>query len=268
MMRFTAPFLLALVAGSAGAQTDFYNTDRGRPLTTEDAIVVERGAFELQAAPVRFSRVQRGVNAIGVAPEFAWGFLPRTQVELGFPLSITDDAARPATQVGLEGVELELLHQLNAETMGLPSFALGAGVHLPVGSLAARRGVAVVRAIATRTLPWGRLHLNGNWTPGALFADAARGADEFDRWTAGLAVDHTFPLRSMLIGAEITTATALVDGAEQEWRTAVGVRQQLTPRLVIDAGLGRRLSAGAPGWSLTFGTAYAFARPRSLGGAR
>ena len=46
-----ALLLIALTAPAARAQTDFYNTDRGLPLHTEAAIVIERRAFELQAAP-------------------------------------------------------------------------------------------------------------------------------------------------------------------------------------------------------------------------
>jgi hypothetical protein len=37
---------------SVAAQTDYYNTDAGRPITVEDAYATERYAFELQLAPV------------------------------------------------------------------------------------------------------------------------------------------------------------------------------------------------------------------------
>lgn len=36
-----------LWAGSAAAQTDYYNTDAGRPVHIEDAYPVERHAFEI-----------------------------------------------------------------------------------------------------------------------------------------------------------------------------------------------------------------------------
>ena len=116
-MTTRASLTLATVlcaASTAGAQTDFYNTDRGRPLRTEDAIVVEFRAFELQAAPLTFTRVARGASQWGIAPELAWGFAPRTQLEVAFPVTVQDDGVRARALTALSGVEVELLHQLNA----------------------------------------------------------------------------------------------------------------------------------------------------------
>ncbi len=261
LVALTAFTLLACAAPAARAQTDFYNTDRGRPLATEDAVVIERRAFELQAAPLTFQRVMRGVSHWGIAPELAWGFAPRTQVEVALPIAVEDDGTRPRALVAAAGLEIELLHQLNTESTTLPAFAIGAGVHLPVGPLAPSRAVPTVRALLTRTLGWGRVHLNGNYSPGDDLAPGDAGAMESSRWQAGLAVDHTFALRSVLVGAEVVARAPLVADVSTEWRSAVGVRQQVSPRLAMDAGLGRRVSAGEAGWSFTLGVAYAFAPP-------
>ena len=67
---------LALSARAAVGQTDFYNTDRGRPLAVEDATVIERRAIELQAVPLRIERLAPGIAAWGIAPELAFGLLP------------------------------------------------------------------------------------------------------------------------------------------------------------------------------------------------
>lgn len=249
------------MAAPVGAQTDFYNTDRGRPLQTEDAVVIERRAFELQAAPLTFTRIARGVSQWGIAPELAWGFAPRTQLEVALPIVIFDDGTRSRAFTALAGVEVELLHQLNAESRTLPALALGAGVHLPAGPLSAVRGLASLRALATRTLGWGRTHLNAQFTPGEALALGDRGADDATRWSAGLAVDHTFPLRSLLVGAELVARTPLIADADTEWRAGVGIRQQVSPRLAMDAGINRRVSDGAAGWAITMGAAYAFAPP-------
>jgi hypothetical protein len=258
---FVSFVVAAAPLSAAAAQTDFYNTDRGRPLQTEDALVIERRAFELQAAPLTFTRVARGVSQWGIAPELAWGFAPRTQLEVALPITIMDDGTRTRALTALAGVEVELLHQLNTETRTLPSLALGAGVHLPAGPLAPVRGLASVRALATRTFAWGRMHLNGQYTPGEDLTLGDRGADDATRWSAGLALDHTFPLRSLLIGAELVTRAPLLADADTDWRAGVGIRQQVSPRLAMDAGLNRRVSAGAAGWSITMGAAYAFAPP-------
>jgi hypothetical protein len=55
---------LTLLFGAAAplaAQTDYYNTDAGRPVLIEDAYPTERYAFELQLAPLRLERVSGGV---------------------------------------------------------------------------------------------------------------------------------------------------------------------------------------------------------------
>ncbi len=262
-----ACFAIALagaLASPAGAQTDFYNTDRGRPLRTEDAIPVERRAFELQLAPLTFSRLARGAAEWGVAPELAWGIAPRTQVELAVPVIVHDAAGLNRTLTELAGVEFDLLHQLNAET-AIPALAIGAGVHLPAGPASPDRALTSVRALVTRTLAWGRLHVNGSYTLGGSFVAGQRGAGEAERWSAGLAMDHTFVFRSLLVGAEVYAVAPLVEDLDAEWHASAGFRKQLSPRLAIDAGLTRTLSAPVARWGLTVGAAYAFAPPTMPG---
>jgi hypothetical protein len=256
----------ALAVVPARAQTDFYNTDRGRPLETEDALVIERRAFELQLAPLTRTRVARGVTAWTVAPELAWGLAPRTQLEVSLPLATTDSPATGAS-TALAGVDVEMLHSLNAETMSLPALALGAGVHLPAGGAGPERATGVLRALATRTFAWGRLHLNGSSRVGSA-------GDALDsQWTAGLAVDRTFVFRSLLVGAEVVARdvarAAAAPGSAQRvaWQAGAGVRHQLNPRLAGDLGVRRTLSAGEAQWTVTAGAAYAFAMP-SRGEAR
>jgi hypothetical protein len=260
-MRLTRIGLaLTLLTSAAQAQTDFYNTDRGRPLAVEDAVVIERRAIELQAVPLRVQRGGPGLTSWGIAPEIAFGFLPRTQFEVAVPLRFEDAAALGSRTAGAAGVEMELLHQLNTETQRLPGLAVGAGVHMPAGPFGPERTLTTLRALATRTLPWGRVHLNASYTPGAALGALDRGSDEA-RWMGGIALDHTFALRQTLIGFDVTAEESLRDDGEIEWRSGVGLRRQMGSRLAMDAGVFRRLSSGAPGWGFTVGGAYAFARP-------
>src|SRR5688572_25020887 len=92
--RFVIAGAAVLVATTpAAAQTDYYNTDAGRPLQIEDAYAVERRAFEIQVAPLRLERSRDGVYNWGVEPELAFGVLPRTQIEIGFPFAFIDAGA-------------------------------------------------------------------------------------------------------------------------------------------------------------------------------
>lgn len=273
----------AASAGRLSAQTDYYNTDLGRPLQIEDYLALERYGLELQAAPLRVERGGGGVYQWGIEPELAYGIFPRTQVEVGLPLSYVD-AGPLGRRTGLAGVDVQLLHQLNAET-ALPGLAVAANVLLPAGGLGPDRAYPSFKAIATRTASWARVHANAEVTVGPRLAadpgDAAAtpgsgqvgaGAVELARWTAGVAVDRTLPLRSLLMGAEVYARQPLQLGEGVEWASTVGVRYQYSPRLALDGGVGRRLSGENRGWYATVGSAYAFGLPflipRRAGGTR
>lgn len=245
------------------AQTDYYNTDAGRPITVEDAYPVERRALELQVAPLRLERAPGGIYSWGIEPELAIGLLPRTQLEIGFPLAYVDrGAGRRST--GLAGVEISALRNLNVETR-IPAFGVAADVLLPAGPLGPDRVYPSVKGIATRTLTWARFHLNGQYT----FGDAPDAADEgahggeLSRWMGGFAVDRTFPLRSLLLTGELVARQPLAEGEDVLWDAAAGTRYQLSPRIAADAGGGYRLTGDEKGWFVTFGAAVSLGLPWS-----
>ncbi len=252
LARRFALVALALPCGALHAQSDFYNTDRGRPLTVEDAVVVERRAFELQLVPVRVERPAPGLTAWGIAPAFAWGAFARTQLEVAFPIHSVGGGG--STLTGGAGIEFEILHQLNTESLRWPGLALGAGVHVPAGAFGPSRAITTLRGAATRTLGWGRVHANASYAPGAVVLDAG----EATRWSAGVAADHTFALRQLLIGADVTAEESLAGDGTVVWRTALGARRQMSSRLAMDLGVFRRLAPGGPAWGLTMGAALAF----------
>lgn len=249
----------AVFAPLLHAQTDYYNTDRGRPVQVEDAYVTERYAIELKLAPLRLERARGGAYNWGVDPEIAYGILPRTQIELGLPLAYREVGAEHES--GIAGLDVSAMHNLNAETEGWPALGIRADVLLPVGNLAPSRAYPSVTGIATRTYRWARLHVNARYTAGsALNAPTAGdvGAAELSRWLIGGALDKTFPLRATLVTAEFYGRKPLVDGEAVEYNTGIGARHQISPTLALDGGLGRRLNGDAQGWYVTFGSAYAF----------
>src|SRR5437868_4858032 len=202
MKRTLCAGLVALAPTLARAQTDYYNTDAGRPVRIEDAYAIEHRGVEVQAAPLRLERSKGGVYRWGLEPELSLGVLPRTQLEVGAPVVYTDAGpGRHAT--GLAGVDVSVLHNLNIET-SVPALGVRAGVLLPAGAYGPGRAYPSLTALATRTLSWARFHANTQYTFGsaATAATAARAAD-VSRWLAGVAADKTFPLRSMLVTGEL-----------------------------------------------------------------
>jgi hypothetical protein len=246
-------------AAAAHGQTDYYNTDRGRPLRVEDAYPLERRAFEVQAAPLRVERsAGSGAYHWSVEPEIAYGILPRLQMEVGVPLSVVDDAG--IQRAGIAGVDVSALYNLNIET-SLPAFGIAASALLPVGNMAAQRSFVSVAGLMTRTFSWARLHVNGEYTFGDETPASGETGEQMSSWAAGLALDRTFPLRALLVGGEVVVEQPLDEAADLVVTAGTGFRYQLTPRWAMDAGMGKRLTGGDRAWYLTVGSAYAFGLP-------
>ena len=171
--------------------------------------------------------------------------------------------SRSTSVRGISGVEVALMHTLNAET-AIPAFAFAVDALLPVGSLSAESPYGTVKGIVTRTTRGVRLHANAQYTAGP----SPRGANddavthaEASRWLAGVAVDKTLPLRSMLFSVETFAEQPLAASAPVAWSAGVGARVQLAPRWAFDVGGGRRLTAHDQAWYVTFGSAYAVGIP-------
>ncbi len=247
------------------AQTDYYNTDAGRPVTVEDAIAIEYRAVEIQLAGFRLERSRGGIYQWGIEPAIAAGLLPRTQFEIGLPILAVDGGGVSTT--GLAGFHVRVLHNLNAETT-IPAFAIAAELRIPAGGLGPRRAYPSVKAIATRSLPAGRVHVNAQLTAGSRIEggneEPSRPAEgELSRWLLGVAVDRAIPLRSLLATGELVARQPMRAGDDVEWSTGAGIRYQLSPRVVGDAGAGYRLTGHDRGWYLTAGAAVAIGLPWS-----
>ena len=254
------PALMAFAAAPAAAQTDYYNTDRHRPLRIEDAYPAERYSFDFHVAPVRFERHGPGFHDWTIEPELAYGILPRTHLEIGAPFRWSDTPL--GGTAGLAGVELSLLHALNIETASVPALGLRATAALPAGPFGPDEVLPSLQANVTRTFRWLRVHTNFEYTfAGEEECDPAAACDAVDhpQWLAGIAIDKTFPLRSVLVGAEVF-ATRPMNTSELGWTAGFGARYQLDPLWALDGGVGIRLGEDDRyPWYLTAGVARVFA---------
>src|SRR5262249_29243602 len=128
------------------------------------------------------------------------------------------------------------LYNFNQETVTLPALAIKLGVDAPTGVEA--RGVAIeAKGLVTKSIERLSLHLNAGYE----FLTSVRGDERDGRYK--LAFGASYPVgaprftRATLIG-DVFAEQASRRGDPTTVGTEVGVRFQLTPRLVWDAGLG------------------------------
>lgn len=249
-MRIAVALALALGPGAPvlGAQIDYRNLDHGRPLRTEDAYALERYAFEV-AVPYELER-HGGASLHVVAPELTHGIARNTHLAVEWPIAVVDAGE---SDLGLAGPRASLLYNFNTEAPSVPGLGVRAELILPVGDLAPDHPLASVTGLATRS--WGRTraHLNAAATLGPIGrTDVAVPP----RWMLSAAVDRTLLRRSILLLAELR-----VEGDGDGTGTAAGIggRMQLTPTIVLDAGVTGGLGGGvAPDLGLTVGLSHGF----------
>lgn len=249
-----ATAILLVVAGSepAAAQIDYRNLDDDRPVRTEDAYPIERFAFELML-PYEYENGVEGSQVHATLPELAYGVLPNTQIGAKLPVARLE--AGGASEWGLAGPRLFALYNFNTEGRLLPALSLRADLAIPIGKLAGDDPRLTVKGIATRSWGLTRAHLNAAVSVGA---DDITAVEADPDWALSLAVDRTFFRRSLLAIGELA-ALRSVAGAPTEVTAALGARSQLTPTLVLDAGVSRRLTGRAgPDLGLTVGLSHAF----------
>ncbi len=246
-----------MVSDRATAQTPYSGTGAGRPLVTEDAISIERHVLDAFLSPVGIGR-RRGRSSWSAEVGVAYGLAPRTQVELTLPVGFRDAAG--GSESGVAGIDVTALHALNVESRSLPAFAIRLGVLIPVGDFGARASHESIKGLATRTFGWGRLHVNHELTFGREPVTSAVGTSAVPgfrgqpaRWTSGLGVDRTFPLRGLLLGAELFARQGLDDTASARWNVGAGARYQWTRQITIDIGAATSVSDAAREWSLRGG---------------
>jgi hypothetical protein len=75
-------------------------------------------------------------------------------------------------------------------------------------------------------------------------------------WTAALGFDHTLPLVSSLITADIVVDRYVDLYPLNDWTAEIGARRQLAPQLLIDFGISRRFAGTTQSTSITVGMGY------------
>jgi hypothetical protein len=97
------------------------------------------------------------------------------------------------------------------------------------------RASATCLAASPADMPHERIESGGSW------------------WLAGAAVDRAFPLRSLVVAADVVVEHYRGLGRPLDWTAEVGVRRQLTPRTVVESMVGRRFLGVSRAWFVSLG---------------
>lgn len=243
--------LALLLAARFASAIDHKNLDENRPLRLDDAYAISSGEIAVEIGG-GFKLARRGPDQGFFPIEVLYGALPNLQVGVGSILFTNPHEVDERPMSG--DLHLSALYNLNQETLVLPALGLKLGLDLPTGVDA--RGVAVeVKGIITKSIERLSLHLNAGFE---FLTDTRR--DERDG-RYDLALGFSFP-----VGApQFTRATLVGDVfAEQSVRHGetpvvgmeLGLRYQLTPRIVWDVGIGTEFAGPADRSRLLFQTGF------------
>lgn len=238
MNRRLFPILLMLIVGTALVPDavlplDHDNLDPNRPIGMEDAYPVPQGEIGVEGG-VRFNDRREGRTRVTFQPQIIYGAFANTQIEIQGDL-MTD----PQTVVGANksgDLHLGVLYNFNTETIKLPAFAVRVEAELPTGVNS--QGVDTqMTGIMTRSFGRLRMHLNAGYT--ILGSPQGQERPGTYRAIAALSYPLGYPtsFRDTLI-ASIYTRQSDLRGQCNNTGIEVGLRHQLTSRIVLDGGLG------------------------------
>jgi hypothetical protein len=245
--------LVVAVATGEVYAIDHTNLDENRPLRLEDAYAIADGEIAIEAGG-GFTLQRRGSNRGLFPAEILYGAYPNLQLGVGTSLSTDPRDIEDRPKSG--DLQVSALYNFNQETISLPAFALKIGVDTPTGVGARGYGVEL-KGIITKSVERLSLHLNAGYE----FLIATSPADRDGRYKFALGASYP-------IGApQFTRATLVGDVfAEQSTRrgeptfvgTEVGLRYQLTPRIVWDVGIGTEFAWPAHRSDLFLTTSFSF----------
>ena len=232
VLRFFPLILLVLLPAPLLA-LDHDNLDPNRPIGMEDAYAIPRGEIGMEGG-VRFNDRREGRTRVTFQPQIIYGAFENAQIEIQGDLFTEPNSLVGASKSG--DLHLGLLYNFNTETLALPAMALRVETDLPTGVNS--RGVDTqVTGILTRSFGRLRAHLNAGYTVLGL----PKGQERPGAYRAVAAVSYPlgYPdsFRDTLI-ASLYTRESDLRGQRNHTGVEVGIRHQLTSRLVVDAGLG------------------------------
>jgi hypothetical protein len=244
---FVCPALLVLLAASTRA-ADHHNLEEGLPTEIEDAYPVGFRGREVQAA-FRYERTDDNEDRFVIDPRVEVGFAPNWQAKVSVPFFLGSADRTDSGNVGLEA-----FYNFNVEGLVLPAFALSGRTDFPTGKDSAGLDTTL-KAIMTKSISktgLDRIHLNLAWKHNAGSRHGQR--DDLYRLVVGY---------SRRLDADTTVMVDFIREQEVEDDHEanlfeLGVRRQITPRILVGLGVGAGVGDESPKFRTTLALQKSF----------
>ena len=249
-LAILAAALLPAAAHAGGGQT---NIDKGLPLHLEDTSPADYLGREFQIV-TRYDRTHEGEDDWRVEGRVEYGIWYNTEISVAAPFLFGGAYEHD----GLGPIDVEVLYNLNQESLSLPAIAFAGGVEF---TNAARAGggdgvdpyVALIldRTIGESSL-YHRVHLNALYQ----FNGSQRDNERDGRYEVALGY-------SVRLGASTLVLADIVRMQEMEQDVEVnlaeiGFRFATTPQSVFSTGVGFGFGDESPDARVTLGFQYEF----------
>lgn len=241
-MQAIRPIVIVLLSlwPATGFALDHDNLDPNRPIGMEDAYPVPKGEIGLEGG-VGFNDRREGRTRVTFQPQIIYGAFYNTQIEIQGDLFTEPNTLVGANKSG--DLHLGVLYNFNTETLNIPALAVRVEASLPTGVNS--QGVDTqMTGILTRSFGRLRAHLNAGYT--VLGSQQGQERPGGYRVVAAVSYPLGYPtsFRDTLI-AGVYTRQSDLRGQRNNTGVEVGIRHQLTSRLVVDAGLGTEFAGPA-----------------------
>lgn len=227
---------------------DHDNLDPNRPIAIEDAYVIPKGEIGVEGG-MTFNDRKEGKSRFGFQPQIIYGAFENTQIEI-----MTGIVTEPSTVAGDDksgDLSVAALYNLNTETVNLPAFAARVEVGFPTGVRS--KGIDTeLTGVMTRSFGRWRTHLNLGYTfLGSPQQNERSGAY---RIVAAVSYPLGYPMSfTDTIIVNLFTRQSDLTGQTNPTGVGMGLRHQVSSRVVLDGGIGTEL-LGPPDRSIFFST--------------
>ena len=225
--------LLLLMAPTFALALDHDNLDPNRPIAIEDAYVVPKGEIGVEGGML-FNDRKQGKSRFVFQSQLIIGAFANTQLELSSnlltePRSVTEEDKSGNLSVGV-------LYNLNTETLSVPAFAVRAELGFPTGVNS--KGVNTeLTGVMTRSYGRWRTHLNVGYT----FLGSPQDQERTGTYRVIGAVSYPLGYPTSFndtIIANIFTRQSDLVGQRNPTGAGIGLRHQVSSRVVADVGIG------------------------------